>query len=79
MTTTLPTELEIAALAEELRSEDFTSYIYIALMALCRRYEKRIAELEAKLAELTPPQPTPIDYAKPVIVSQGAPRGEVDS
>lgn len=121
MNTTLPTEPEIASLAEELRSEDSTIYIKAALMTLCRRYvahittsEAYIAALEAQLAaaqKWVPPvgyesgtlsigdklyvevrgwggdedaawahlsSIPPIDYAKTVIVSQGAPRREVE-
>lgn len=72
MNTTLPTEPEIAALAEELRSEDSAMYIKRALMALCRRYEAYIA------ANMPAQPPAPIDYTKPVVVHP-APRREVDN
>lgn len=69
--TTLPTEPEIAALAEELRSEDSTMYIYAALMSLHLRYEAYIA------ANMVPPSIPPVDYKTPVVVHP-APQVEGD-
>lgn len=78
MTTQLYTDNELHIIADDLINEDNAQYIFGVLAEMRRRYEKRIAELvPAPLPVDIPARMPPIDYTKTVIVSQGAPRGEV--
>lgn len=59
--TPLYPDLQLLAIAEDLRDESNTAYIYKALAAMRDKYEMLIAEL-------TPPPVRVIDYKKPIVL-----------
>jgi hypothetical protein len=59
------TDDDLMVIAQDLRDESSVQYIFRALDAMRQKFEARIAEL-------TPPAPPPIDYKTPrVLVSRG--------